>query len=510
MTEAPRPKAAVDDAGTPAVTNRALEAWLQCERRAWLRWHRPELASPADGLERYLQLQRTDLRRVYGQRWPQATGPVAIGPGSGSADALAGAPAGGAETLLDVTLETAPASPDGTGLRARVDGVRRIGAGWALEAIAAGTRSRPHHVRRLAFARHVAAALGLVAQRSHVVHVSRGSDPLAPSLVTRDVTDAVIEEQGKLPQRLRSLLASLKAPSEPRTGIGPHCHRPGRCPFVPHCWARYADHSIFHVAGLSTRTRMALRSAGFLDLRSLPKGTPGLSDAERRALDDALEGRIRVDVQALRGGLAQLAFPVGYLDMEFATPAVPWVPGTAPFQPLPFQFSLHVEDRQGGVRQAGYLHRDRDRDPRPGLARALVAATAEVGTLVVYDAAAERLALSELVEAVPDVAAALEHARGRIWDLLALVRTAVRHPRFGTRWGLKRVASTLAPGSYEGVALADGLAAQAAWRELLAHGDAAVGTLLTAYCQADSAALLSIVRVLRRWAEEGAPVRREG
>lgn len=480
------------------MTEEVLEAWLQCERRAWLERHRPDLRSRAGGLEQYLRLQRADLQHAYARVLARTTREVvAAAPGAVTdLDAWLGAGA-----VLDASL--AATAADGTRLRAHLDVLMHESGGWAIETIAAGARARPHHLRRLAFASLAAESRGLAIRRCAVVHVAREPRGDRPPVRVRNVTIPTRKAQAKLPARLQAAAASVTAGREPRTAIGAHCRRPRECPFRGHCWEPYGASTIFHVPELSRGTRHALRSAGWQDARTLPQRIPGLTTPERRAFEDARRGHVQVDIPALRAGLGQLTAPVAYLDMEFATPSVPWLPDMIPFQPLPFQFSVDLEDEGGTVRHMGHLHERADRDPRPELAEALAAVLGQAASVVVYDASAERRLLAELAEAAPNVAGALRSASERIWDLLAVVRATLHHPGFGAGLGLKRVASTLAPGSYAAVALPDGLAAQAAWRHLLRSGDPTLAARLKTYCAADSRALVRVVRVLRQWAAEG-------
>ncbi len=484
------------------ATDRLLESWLQCERRAWLETHRSALATPVGGLEPYLEEQRSDLRRLYLERLRAAHGALDVVSGTerDGREVVAGALRSGATCVVGATFETTfQASSGALRLRAGVDGLRSGTRGWRLEALAAGGRVRPHHVRRLAFAHYVAAAAVLSTERAAVVHVTRETAQPRPGLVASDVTAAVTSARSRLPTRLEAAAASLRAGTEPRTRVGPHCRSPRGCPFRTHCWSGNRSYSIFQVPMLRTSTRRALRSAGWLDVRRLPPEVPGLSPEERQALEDARETRSRVDTASVRRHLDRLEPPVAFLDMEFATPAVPWIPRMAAFEPLPFQFSVHLEGADGELVQRAYLHRDAPLDPRPPLTAALLRALHGTGSIVVYDAAGERLLLRALASAVPERAAELEAAQARIWDLLSLIRGSVRHPGFGSGWGLKRVAATLAPDAYRGVALADGLAAQAAWRRLLRTRDPHLARVLLAYCAADSRAMVAIVRVLRQW-----------
>lgn len=494
----PQQRASVVDAAL-------LEAWLRCERRAWLQYHAPDLAAPADGLATLLSVQRADLSRLLRSRHAG----VASAPDGTSPAAAPAPPTFGArfETPLQA-LTRYPRQPGQVVLaRASIDLLERGPEpdGWTAAALATGTRVREHHVRRLALAGMVAGTHGVQAGRAWVIHLDRGAsrDQGVPRLRTVDVSDRYREQRARLPGRLEALMASLRPSREPETRVGPHCLRPRRCPFADLCWEGVGRHSIYAVWGLGIGTRRAWRAAGWLRVDDVPRDAPGASPAEGAALDDARAGRVRIDRSGLRQALARLAYPVAYLDIEFATPAIPLVPGTAPFDPLPFQFSLHLERRDGSVEHRDELRADVDEDPRPPLAARLARALDGAGSVVVYDAASEGRLLEVLAGAAPGDAERLRGAARRLWDLLEVVRSTVRHPGFAARWDLKSVASTLAPGTYGDLALDNGAGAQALWRRSLKTRTSEVERTLRAYCASDSGAMLGIVRALRRHADDG-------
>ncbi|MEJ2667014.1 MAG: DUF2779 domain-containing protein [Deinococcales bacterium] len=487
--------------GKPVVTERSIESWLQCERRAWLEQHRPDLRAPDGGLEAYLVEQHADLRRLYEDRVARGDTQAVHAPAAPQAAAKTTTAAlrSGAHTVLAAAFEAPVGAGSSLRMRARITGLRRAGDGWNLETLAAGTRVRAHHIRHLAFVKHVAERAKVRVLHALVLRAAPLPGAAGATLQATDVTAACESERVRLPARILAVAASLTAAHEPATGVGQHCYGRRPCPFIRHCWQPYDRVSIFHVRGLRRSTVAALRAAGWFDARTVPPATAGLDDAERTALEDVRNGRVRVDFDELARALGELVPPIAYLDMEFCSPAVPWLPEMAPFEHLPFQFSVHLETGDGRIEHVGHLHRDAGVDPRPALAVALAEALRTARTVVVYDASAEGPLLHELAIAEPHVAAALEAAEQRTWDLLRVVRETVRHPGFGTRWGLKRVASTLSPDSYQGVSLVDGLAAQAMWRRMLRSKDRALGVALERYCEADSHAMLGIVRVLRAW-----------
>lgn len=492
-----------------AIDTPLLEAWLQCERRAWLQARTPALEARSDGLARYLATQRADLRSVL----PHAVGGGAAAhappPMSVRLRRTTEAVKESALLCLDPAFEVPLASlaPSDAASRpldvlATLDALRRDGDTTELMVLATGTRVREHHVRRLALASLVVANQGIETHRATVLHVDRRGRRGAPAslLAAADVTDRCLEQRSRLPGRLAAVAASLTSPREPTTATGSHCLHPRRCPFFERCWAPAASGRIERVPGLRGPTRRAWRSAGWSVLDEVPADVPGLTSAEREALHDALAGRPRIRIEGLRTALERLRFPIAYLDIEFATPAVPILDDAAPFDTLPFEFSVHLEDRDGTVRHAEHLVSDVASVPRGALAEALAGVLGDAESVVVYDAASERRLLGTLqTTASVGAASRLEEASHRLWDLLAVLQGTVRHPGFAARWDLKHVAAALGASSYDEVRLADGLTAQAEWRRWLSTRDPGAQEALRRYCAADSRAMLEIVQVLRTW-----------
>ena len=491
-----------------AIDAPLVEAWLQCERRAWLEVRAPELGNRSDGLTRYLAAQRADLRSLLPVVLGGGEAPRVPPPRPARLRRTPRAVRENAGPCFDPALGAPLASLVPAATRhpiqvvAAFDALRSDEDGVELIVLANGTRVRDHHVRGLALASLLAAHHGIATRRATVLHVDRRGRAAAPHtlLAGADVTDRCLTQRARLPRRLVAVAASLRAPHEPATATGAHCLHPRRCPFYERCWAPATTPPVDGVEGLRPSTRRAWRSAGWHTLADVPADVPGLTPAEREAVGDARIARPRIRHGNLDEALARLVHPVAYLDIEFATPALPMLEDTAPFETLPFQFSVHVEAADGSVRHVDHLVGDPATEPRGALAGRLADVLGDTGSVVVYDAASERRLLRLLQNRVDGAAAArLGAAAGRLWDLLAVVQASVRHPGFGARWSLKRVAATLAASSYDEVRLSDGLTAQAEWRRWLRSHDPVAQEALRRYCDADSHAMLEIVRVLRAW-----------
>ncbi len=201
--------------------------------------------------------------------------------------------------------------------------------------------------------------------------------------------------------------------------------------------------------------------------------------------------------------LKALDHPRHYLDFETIQFAVPIWAGTRPYQQVPFQWSCHIEHKDGTLTEHGYLAEGAG-DPRPAFIDALCAAIRSRGPVFVYNAAFERSRLSELAEAYPSRAKAIGSIIDRLVDLLPLARKHYYHPDMRGSWSLKAVAPTIDPTlAYENLEeVADGGMAQEAFLELIAPDTpagrcAALRDALITYCGRDTFAL---VRLAHRFA----------
>ena len=101
------------------------------------------------------------------------------------------------------------------------------------------------------------------------------------------------------------------------------------------------------------------------------------------------------DVEGARREMADWGWPRAWLDFETIAPALPrWI-GTRPYQQIPFQFSLHLEQRDGTITHHEFLSCDGS-DPRRACAEALISMVPDDATIVAYYAPFERRVLRDL------------------------------------------------------------------------------------------------------------------
>jgi hypothetical protein len=327
------------------------------------------------------------------------------------------------------------------------------------------TKVKPHHISDAAVQTHVLRDAGLSVRRTELMHLNR--DCRHPDLSNLFAREDVSEEVGAfLPQvrrEVRAQLRMLQQPSPPPVETGPQCSSPYECPFFARC------HDVVPGGAIDgDRAEIVIH--------------PGLADK-----------------------LAALQKPVMHLDFETINPAIPVWPGCRPYDQVPVQFSVHAEPaRRGGAATHFQWLADGPRDPRPGLARALVQALEGAGSIVVYSQPFEEGRLRELQDAVPRLAGELQNIIDRLFDLLPVVRAHVEHPGFQGRFGLKHVAAALVPGlRYDTMEIGEGGTASRTLEAMLLGPEQspeekmATRKALLEYCKQDTRATMGVLAWLR-------------
>jgi len=321
----------------------------------------------------------------------------------------------------------------------------------------------------------------------------------------RVVTEEVEALLGEVAGRVEAMHGVLEEAEAPGVEPGPHCRSSVRCKFWEHCTRGKPDDWVFHLPGLRSGRFEELRRDGIERIPDVPEGFP-LTLQQARAREACRRGR-PVAEAGLAGALEDLGPPAFYLDFETTAPALPLYPGTRPYEPVPFQWSLLRSD--GGIEPTHreFLAEGRG-DPRHAFAESLLEALEGSGDPVLVYSSYEATVLKRLARLLPDLAGRLDDLRDRLRDLHRLVRAHVYHPGFGGSFSVKAVAPALAPGfgygDLEGVA--GGEQASLAFPRLTdgrtdPREREKTREALRAYCKRDTEAMLELHRALRGLAE---------
>ena len=385
-----------------------------------------------------------------------------------------------------------------------VDILLRIEDGFSLIEVKSSTSVKDEHIPDAAIQAWVLRQAGLPIRTVQIMHLSKeyrhpGHGDL---LVQEDVTARVEAFLPSVPEQVAEQLQVIVGPL-PERGIGLHCHEPRECPFHNRCWPDDPQHiSTLYSAG-PKKTASYLHS-GVHRIPDIPPGTK-LPEVARRQVRALKAGQLIVE-PGLGLALQPFESPLGFLDFETVSRAIPVWDGLAPWQQSCAQFSYHEERPDGTHRHVGWLA-EGPGDPRRELAEAMIAATADAKRIVTYSAF-EKTRIRELQLLVPELAEPLEELLGKLTDLLPVVRNHVYHPGFLGSFSLKYILTPLLPElTYNDLVIVDGMLASVEIARLLfvahkippAERDQLRRDLL-AYCERDTWATVCLLRRLRELA----------
>lgn len=481
-------------------TRTRYEAGRQCHLRLWNDLHAPDLAT-GDDRARPSAVTAAEVRRRARDRFPG-------GEWAGAETEEAVAKTGRLAAAGVPAIFGAVFAQDG--IVARADVLERLPeGGWRLVRVKAAKKVKDREVAALAFdlwaARHAGFEVrdaGLLVLNGRYRYDGVRLDP-GELFRYHSRVEKAEKLQPEITGAVRAMRAAMSADAAPAIAPGPHCRNPFPCPYLAHCTRDVPSpvHGVGELPKLTPKQRAALETLGIEEIADIPPGFD-LTDRQRTVRQSVVEGRAVVHGDLGRR-LGELQPPVRHLDFETYMPPIPRFAGTAPFEALPFLFSVHTEEPGAALRHEDYLHEGSD-DPRPALTRRLLAALGDSGSICVYSPC-ERGILNDLARSQPQHADALAAVLNRLYDLHPVVKDTVYHAAFRGSFSLKRTLPALVPNSgYDDLEVSDGLTAAATYGQVIEHGDESerrrVFADLRKYCERDTLALVELHRALRELA----------
>ena len=107
---------------------------------------------------------------------------------------------------------------------------------------------------------------------------------------------------------------------------------------------------VFDLYRLSFDKKLAYYKAGCAFFEALEQSGYISNDKQKRQIDFALHDRSTyIAKESIGLFLNGLSFPLYFFDFETVQPVIPKYIGTKPYAQIPFQYSLHYIERDGGV-----------------------------------------------------------------------------------------------------------------------------------------------------------------
>ncbi|QDT55946.1 hypothetical protein Pan44_39940 [Caulifigura coniformis] len=392
---------------------------------------------------------------------------------------------------------------------ARVDVLRRTADGWHVIEVKSSLDPKDEHVDDLAYSVAVATASGLNVVQASLMLLSRdfrNGQSDSELFALHDRSAEVRTRQAALQNDFGRIAEQVLGETQPAPELTVACKG---CDYFPDCLGADVTTPIFRIPRLTGKKLETLLRDGILELSDIPVDFV-LTAPQARFVEVMRTGKAHFDVEDAQAFLAEISWPAHYLDFETATTCVPLYDGLAPHEQFVTQYSLHVCDSLGNIIHHREHLAEHSCDGRRELIERLIDDLGERGSIVVYSHF-EKTMLGKLSLTFPEYAPAVGAIVDRLFDLEPLFKNFLTHPRFGGRTSIKAILPVLTTLSYDGLEVADGSHAMAAFAmlakgRLLESESGELRNALLKYCCQDTLAMVRLHEAVHRIASGELPM----
>lgn len=375
---------------------------------------------------------------------------------------------------------------------------------WDIAEVKSSTSVKDENLHDISFQKLCCEKSGLKINRCYLVYINNQyvrSGEINPQkmFTVEDVTERVIAAGKGIEERVKTMFDTLASPEIPKVIVGSHCNNPYDCS-VTYCYDSLPENNILQLYR-GGKKRFDLLYNGILKMRDIP-GDVKLSKTQEIQKWCDTNKQPHVDQEAIRSFLNTLKYPLYFLDFETFNTAIPLYDGTRPYQQIPFQFSLHIDDGNSEVKHSSFLADGAD-DPRVIFAEELKKVIGDKGSIVTYNQAFEQRILTELGESFPQHKNWIQDACLRLVDLYVPFRSfSYYHPDQKGSASIKYVLPALTGKGYDEMEISNGDIASLAYltmtQEKISEAEKQkIRMNLEKYCGLDTEGMIWIVKRLR-------------
>lgn len=281
----------------------------------------------------------------------------------------------------------------------------------------------------------------------------------------------------------------------PNTAIGKHCFRPYQCDYFGTCWKEViTENSIFNLPYMDKNKLFEWHNAG---IKTIDQVTDEMVEkpAALKIKKSFVSNESIIDLDKIREFLLRVKSPAISMDMEMWSPAIPQLPGTKPFEQIPFLVCFYDGEA------TSHFYAGHSVDERKSFAEHLIKLSKDYASVVVYDKTMEVSVINSLIHRYPEYSEELGQLKAKLVDVFEIfIELAYYNPAFKSNFSLKIVSAILLK-DVEYTTITSGLEAMNYFDQYrLTENEVEkefFKTELITYCNTDTIATLKLVEFLR-------------
>ena len=379
--------------------------------------------------------------------------------------------------------------------------------------VKSSTEVKPVYLDDASIQYYVLNGLGYTVKKTNIVHLNSSyirKDYLEiDKLFTiKDISQEVAELQENIPSHLKNFERFLKDnKNEPDISIGEQCLKPYECDAKAYCWRDIPEYSVFDISRLKSAKKFELYHKGIVTFDDI-ENISSFSTSQQIQILSEKNSKSIINKDAIKEFLDSLSYPIYHLDFETFQQAVPQWRGVSPYMQIPFQYSLHIQHKNGDLEHKEFLAKEGE-DPRYELTKKLVEDIPTDATVLAYNMGFEKGVIKKLAEMFTEFAPRLMAIHDNIQDLMTpFAKKDYYLPSMKGSYSIKQILPALVPDMAKAYKELDfvqngGQAMQTFAKLALIENKQELKKLreaLLKYCELDT---LAMVRILERLKEIG-------
>ncbi|MFQ5787238.1 MAG: DUF2779 domain-containing protein [Thermodesulfobacteriota bacterium] len=377
---------------------------------------------------------------------------------------------------------------------------------WDIIEVKSSTSVKPVNIHDVSFQRYCCEKYGLKIRKCFLMYINNGyirQSEIDPEglLTSTDITAQVDEATHEIQKRIENMYSAVVSDKCPSVTIGEHCNSPYECPLKEECWGFLPENNVLEMYG-DKKKPLKLIEKGIYSFKDIPDDF-ALNGKQEIQKGCEISGKAHIEKKAIKQFLNTLEYPLYYLDFETFSGAIPPFEGTRPYQQIPFQFSLHVVEKDNAIASHYSFLADGTNDPRHEFIGSLKNVLGNSGSIVVYNKSFEEGILRALANVYPEYDKWVENVNDRMIDLFAPFRSFHYYDsRQKGSASIKRVLPVLTGTSYDHLDISDGMDASLAFLDIISNNvtekeGIKIRKDLEKYCTLDTEGMIWIVNKLK-------------
>jgi hypothetical protein len=377
---------------------------------------------------------------------------------------------------------------------------------WNIYEVKSSTSISETYLNDAALQYYIISNSGIVISDFSIIYINNqyirnGELEISELFKIESVIKSILPLQNFVEENVQRLKEVLKEKEMPDIDIGEHCHNPYTCSFFNYCRKHIPVDSIFDFSGMHLKKKYELYRDEIIKLDDVPNDY-SLNKNNGIQLEAYRSGESLIDKDAMENVLADLNYPLFFMDFETFQSAIPLYDYSKPYQQIPFQYSIYLKDKQDGELKHFEFLAEAGEDPRIKFIEGLLNDTKGKGDIVVYNKSFEITRLKEIARDFPQYQDEIEKLVLRIKDLMIpFQRKYYYAPEMKGSYSIKAVLPALVPElSYDELEINEGGLASITFESLQEETDMMIiaerREQLLEYCKLDTLAMVKILEKL--------------